>query len=417
MKVLLLADDCNPDWPSLPVVGYNTVRALSEKVELVLVTHIRNQINIERAGHLNCEILYINNEYVASPMHKLSNIIRGKSGTGWTTAIAFSYISYLAFEFEAWKMLKARIDAGEFDLVHRITPMSPTLPSYIVTRLNIPFVIGPINGGLKWPKGFASQLSRERDWLTYLRSTYKLLPFVRKTYKQSHTILAAFRHTIMDMPVEIHGKIIEFPEVGVDENIFKQKTFAAGASERTIIFAGRLVPYKMPDVVVEAFLGSELLSRSHKLVIIGDGPEKARLERMVSKSANGSNVHFKGWRTQSQISEEFVNADIFAFPSIRELGAGVIVEAMASGLVCVVVDYGAPGELITNQRGVKVPLSDRGGLVHSFREALEDLVENQHSIIEKGLEAQSYAVSEFSWTVKAERLIVIYKRITNTGEL
>ena len=123
MKALIMAEQCNPEWPSLPIVGYKASKALAELIECTVVTHIRNKENIEKAGFGNAEIIYIDNEYIAKPIYKLSKWIRGSEG-GWTTAMAFNYPSYLAFEWEAWKLLKTRLRAGEFDIIHRVTPIS-----------------------------------------------------------------------------------------------------------------------------------------------------------------------------------------------------------------------------------------------------------------------------------------------------
>ena len=49
---------------------------------------------------------------------------------------------------------------------------------------------------------------------------------------------------------------------------------------------------------------------------------------------------------EAEIGQLMRSSDILAFPSIRELGAGVVVEAMATGLPSIVVDYGGPGGLI-----------------------------------------------------------------------
>ena len=159
MRVLILADDCNPDWPSLPVVGYKAARAISEYADVVVATHIRNRENIEKTGFGRAEVLYIDNEYVARPMFRLGRWLRGGDAAGWTTAIAIAYPSYLAFEWEVWRKTRDKLRRGEFDLVHRLTPMSPTLPSPMAAWSPVPFVLGPLNGGLRWPREFREELS------------------------------------------------------------------------------------------------------------------------------------------------------------------------------------------------------------------------------------------------------------------
>jgi hypothetical protein len=49
VRVLLLAYDCNPEWPSLPIVGYNTCRTIADHADVTLATHVRNRKNIERS--------------------------------------------------------------------------------------------------------------------------------------------------------------------------------------------------------------------------------------------------------------------------------------------------------------------------------------------------------------------------------
>jgi hypothetical protein len=101
MRVLLLANDCNPDWPSLPVVGYNACRGIAEHVDVVVATHVRNKPNIDKRGFGRAEVVYLDNEYVASPMYKFATVLRGGSSVGWTTNIAMQYPPYVAYEWEA----------------------------------------------------------------------------------------------------------------------------------------------------------------------------------------------------------------------------------------------------------------------------------------------------------------------------
>ena len=156
-RVLILAETCNPDWPSLPVVGYKYARALAAVADVKIATHVRNRPAIEAAGDLGDKVVYIDNEWIAARMHRLSEILRGGSEVAWSTHQIMAYLPYLEFERLAMRRFRAELDRGEFDIVHRITPMSPTLPSMAAGRGPVPFVIGPLNGNLDWPRAFASE--------------------------------------------------------------------------------------------------------------------------------------------------------------------------------------------------------------------------------------------------------------------
>src|SRR5690242_9231218 len=103
MRVLILADSCNPDWPSLPIVGYKSARAIGNHADVVVATHIRNKANIEKSGFGKARVRFIDSEYVARPMYRLASLLRGGTEASWTTNIALSYPSNIAFEWEVWK--------------------------------------------------------------------------------------------------------------------------------------------------------------------------------------------------------------------------------------------------------------------------------------------------------------------------
>ena len=127
LRVALLADDFNPEWPSLPIVGFNYARALAKFSDVTVFTQVRNRENLEKFGPLDFGIRYLDTEYIASPMYKFAIWLRGGDELGWTIQIASNYLPYLEFERLALKQI--RRSSVPFDIVHRITPMSPTLPS------------------------------------------------------------------------------------------------------------------------------------------------------------------------------------------------------------------------------------------------------------------------------------------------
>ncbi len=416
MRTLILADDCNPDWPSLPVVGFKAARAIAEEVETVVATHVRNRPAIEREGMGRAQVRYIDNEYIARPIYALSKLMRGGTSVGWTTNIAMSYLPYLAFEHEVWKLCRSELESGYFDVVHRLTPMSPTLPSLLPGKTRTPFVLGPLNGGLQWPAEFQSARRREREWLSYARKMHRLLPYYQSTYKRSKAILTAFPHTLRDLPQACHPRCIDFPEVGVDPDVFSRvpvlqsSTVAAESNSGplTFLFAGRLVPYKCPDIAVRAFARSAVL-KQHRLKIVGDGPEMDGLAALVKDHGLDDCVELAGWMDQAGVGAAMRGADVFVFPSIRELGAGVVVEAMASGLACVAVDYGGPGGLLNDATGVKVPLGNRDELTGTFTRALENLANDRAKVAALGQNARSFAMTELTWEAKAKKTVEVYK--------
>jgi glycosyltransferase involved in cell wall biosynthesis len=408
LRVLLLADDCNPDWGSQSVCGYKACKAIGERVEAVVATHMRNEPNIARKGLGRCEVVYVDNEYIASPMSRLSQMLRGGTSVAWTTAIAMSYLPYLAFEREVWRRFKRELKGRQFDIVHRYTPMSPTLPSPMAKWSPCPFVLGPLNGGLKWPPGFAAEFSREKEWMTYLRGAHRLLPYYSATLAKSAAILAAFPHTIADLPEGCRDRVIDFPEVGIDPELFSERPERSPGDTMTILFVGRLVPYKCPDIVLLALVARPELRR-HRVLIVGDGPERQSMEQIVREHGLASCVEFTGSVPQARVGQLMREADIFAFPSIRELGAGVLVEAMACGLATVVVDYGAPGRLVGPNRGVRVPLGDKDQLVARFATELTALVEDPARVKALGTAGREYASGCYAWDAKARKTVEVYR--------
>ncbi len=415
MRVLILAEVCNPDWPSLPVVGYKFARAIANYADVVVVTQIRNKPNIDRDGMGKAKVVYLDTENIAAPVYKLADALSGGKSRGETIKVAIGNFINLAFEWAVWKHFQQDLRNGRFDVVHRLTPMSPTQPSPMAQWSPVPFLLGPINGGLPWPKHFTTELSREREWLSYFRKGYKFLPYYRSTYARSAGILAAFDHTIADLPASVKPKTINFPEVGIDPDLFTLP-IRSKREQMTILFVGRLVPYKLPEVVVRAFAASKILQQ-HKLLIVGEGPERSRLESIVEEQGLGGCVELTGRKSQAEVGELMRQAEIFAFPSIRELGAGVVVEAMACGMASVVVDYGGPATLVRPDCGIKIPMGDFNHLVGRFTEELEQLVTDPDRVARLGVAAHHHAMTYYSWDAKAQMMLKIYKWVTERQEV
>jgi glycosyltransferase involved in cell wall biosynthesis len=413
-RILLVAEAANPEWSSVPLIGWSLSRALAKVTDVHLVTHVRNRDAIIRAGmNEGRDFTVIDNERVAAPLYKLSQGLRGGAGKGWTTATAFSSLAYYFFELAMWRQFSARLAAHEFDLVHRITPLSPTSPSIIAKRLvnlNVPFVIGPLNGGVPWPRHFRDRQHAERDWLSHLRWLYKLMPGYRSTRRYSTAIISGSNYTMSELPYWAKEKCVYIPENGVDVDYLALPRGRSGHQRLRGAFVGRLVPYKGADILLEA--SAEFLRKGQlELDIIGDGPQRGLLDALVRRLGIQSNVRFRGWIPHTNVKNVLRSCDFLALPSIREFGGGVVVEAMALGVTPIVADYAGPSELVDEKTGIRVPFQDKQTLVEGMRQAIGDAIRSPGKLEELGAAARQKVREKLTWQAKAKQIVAVYDAV------
>lgn len=411
-SVLIVAEMANPDWVSVPLVGWSLSNALRKVANVHIVTQIRNSDAIKKQGFIEGkDFTAIDSEAVARPLWKISNFLRGGEGKGWTTGAAIKIFSYYYFEYLLWKKFGKEIKNKKFDIIHRVTPLSPTIPSLIAKkckRANISFVIGPLNGGVPWPKEFDSERREEKEWLSYIRSAYKLMPGYKSTLKSASAIITGSKDTLKQVPTRYHDKCIYIPENAIEPERFSLTAKPYREGPLRACFVGRLVPYKGPDMLLEAALPL-LKAGALKLDIIGDGPLMQMLVDMVNKENISSSVKLTGWIEHSEIQNVMCQSQVLAFPSIREFGGGVALEAMALGIVPLVVDYAGPGELVVEGTGYKVPLGSREEIVLAMREKLRWMTENPDVLEGIAQNAKQRVFDYFTWDKKAAQVNKVYE--------
>lgn len=410
-RVLLIAEAANPEWVSVPLVGWSIACALREVADVHLVTQVRNRDAIRRAGLVEgSDFTAIDTEQVMKPLWKLSSLLRGGEGKGWTTVTAIQSLAYPLFERLVWKRFGRRIRSGEFDLVHRVTPLSPTAPSSLAkhcARARVPFVLGPLNGGVPWPHGFDKERRKEREWLSYVRAIYKWLPAIRSTWRYSSAIIAASRHTLSELPHAARAKTIYIPENAIDPQRFTAPNDEAKDDCVRLCFIGRLVAYKGPDIAIEA--AQHLLRDGRaRLTIIGDGPMMPELRAQAARLDVVDAVEFTGWVDHGGIATIARTNKIFLFPSVREFGGGAVIEAMSLGLVPIVVNYGGPGEIVSGDTGFRLPLSSRERLIEHASTLLGEIASGEHDLAQLARHGLERVRSLYTWNRKALQLCDVY---------
>jgi glycosyltransferase involved in cell wall biosynthesis len=225
--------------------------------------------------------------------------------------------------------------------------------------------------------------------------------------KATAAILVGSRHTESEIPAAYREKCIYLPENAIDPARFNLTAGQETDLPLRGCFVGRLVPYKGPDMALEA--AAPLLADGRLVLdMVGDGPMLADLRALAGRLGVAGAVTFHGNVPHAEVQRILGAANLLVFPSIREFGGGVVLEAMALGVVPLVVDYAGPGELVTGETGLKVPIGPRAAIVAAVRAALEGVAANPAGLPALGRAAQGKAMSHFTWPAKAAQVAEVY---------
>jgi glycosyltransferase involved in cell wall biosynthesis len=406
-RVLVIAEAANPEWVSVPLIGWSLTEALRGVADVHLVTQVRNRDAILRKGWVEgTDFTAIDTEAIAAPAWKLSQVLRMGESRGWTVVQAVMSLTYPWFERKVWQQFGPALKRGDYDLVHRITPLSPAATGSLAAKCRkagVPFVLGPLNGGVPWPKGFEAEQKQEGEWMSRFRSLLKVFPGRSAMLNACNAILYASKFTRKDIPEALLDRSIYLPENAIDPTRF----FRQASPEPGILkacFIGRFVPLKGLGMLIEA--AKPLLEKGRmELHLVGDGP----LTPALKDQARGlPGITFHGWLKHEEVQDVAARCHVLAFPSIREFGGGAVLEGMALGLAPLVVDYGGPADLVTPEVGIKVPLTDRDGTTAALRMALEQLAADPGQTARMGQAAKARVTDLFTWPRRAEQIAEIY---------
>ena len=151
----------------------------------------------------------------------------------------------------------------------------------------------------------------------------------------------------------------EVSPLGVDPQVFQPVADKPAGEDYRIICVGRLVAAKGQAVLLQALARMQDASRKTSLTLVGDGPDRALLERVAAQLGILHRVTFTGSVNQDQIRDLYRQADLFVLPSFAEGIPVVLMEAMAMEIPCVSTTITGIPELITSgAEGLLVPPSD-----------------------------------------------------------
>jgi glycosyltransferase involved in cell wall biosynthesis len=171
--------------------------------------------------------------------------------------------------------------------------------------------------------------------------------FLRKTHNRTRRTFAPSQDVIAKLDaMGIQGT--RLLGRGVDSSLFHpdkrdpelRERWGVDEAGTVALFVSRLAAEKNMPLAVKAFQRIRERLPGAACVFVGDGPERAKLEKAHPEFI------FSGMQQGKALARHFASGDLFVFPSVTETFGNVVTEALASGLVPVAYDYAAPGRYI-----------------------------------------------------------------------
>lgn len=400
MRVLVVAPVADRDSVGESWIAYQWAALLAERHEVTVLTYR------QRSGHS-----LVGQLPKARVIEWLEPALVGRH----ERFNAMLNPGYIPFAWRAHRWIRKALRSGEtFDVAHQVAPVSLRYPSPLLGT-GIPYVIGPVGGSLASPPAFVEE-EGGAPWFTALRSLDRFRlrwdPLLRRSFEQAACLIG-----IADYVGELlHGvRLRDFrtlSDIGILE--LPEPT---PPSERThgvkFLFVGRVIRTKGVRDAVRAL---QYLPRGlATLDVVGEGYDRGACEAEAVALGVQDLVRFHGRVPHEQVSEFYAGADVFLFPSYREAGGIVVVEAMAHGLPVIACAAGGPATSVDSASGLLVPAHDPEQFARDIAKAMSTLAGDPALRAEMARSARARMASIALWEDRVLVVEELYREILGRG--
>jgi glycosyltransferase involved in cell wall biosynthesis len=322
-------------------------------------------------------------------------------------------IYYYWWQIKVYWLAKKLHNKFHFDVAHHITYGIMRVPS-LLPLLRIPFIWGPLGGAQLMPKSFLKVLGIGvlPEILRMIANKISRIDFlVKATIRNSQIILIKTRETLSTIPEQYHNKCKLFPSLGVNPTNIEYPSIESEYLK--LLYVGRLIPRKGIPLLLKALPMIRMHAPSLKfhVSIVGDGPDKPKLEKMCKELKIDDDVTFHGKLPHSEVLNTYQRGDIFVFPSLREGYGSVLLEAMSFGLPPIVLDSGGPRIIVTDECGIKIEPRTPEQVIREFALAIVKLGSNPTLRTQLSEGARKRIEEKFSWEHLGNQMEIVYEEV------
>ena len=274
------------------------------------------------------------------------------------------HLYYALWQWGAYRTAKRLTTQTNFDCVHHVTFVGVRAPSFM-GRLGLPFFLGPVSGGENVPKPLRTGMTGTAKLRESLRDVANRVvrcdPIMRSSFRRAERIFLATPESLRLIPAKYQEKCTVQLGVGLSSEYLGWTRPKPNTTDSTLrlLYAGRLVEWKGIDLAIHAMRQLRDRGVSASFTIVGDGPAKNSLIQLAAALGVEANLRWVAWLPHDQLHKHYYQHDLLLFPSLRDSGGMVVLEALAHGLPVVCTDRGGPGLIVNNRCGRVVETSGR----------------------------------------------------------
>ena len=414
MRVLVSAFTCHPNLGSglgsgEDLLGWNLVKQVARFHEVWALTYATNLPGIEQAMEAdpipNAHFQYVDLPGWLRPMLKYQG-----------THQIYAYL----WQIKAYLIARQLHHQNKFDIFHHITYANDWMASFIGALLPVPYVRGPGGGAHRTPKSLKLEYSlfgrtweNVRGWGQW---ALRCDPFFRMGHRRAKALLVCNNEAQAIMPRKWSDKTQIFPVSGISsEDLDYGSTAQQPSGQFRVLSAGSLIRIKGFSLTIRAFKEFAERHPEAHLSIIGSGPEEPSLQALIQRIGIEDRVDLLPAIPREQLLSKMAACDIFLFPSLRDGGGTVVIEAMALGRPVVCLNTGGPGMHITECCGIKITPGTPDETASKLAEALEKLYVDDDLRRNLGEAAKKKIEGHYLWDRLGDRVAEIYKQALTSG--
>lgn len=392
-RVLVSAFACEPRQGSEPGVGWNAVCTLAGQHQVVVLTRDKYRAQI------GAELEQLQLPNLAFSFYDVPGLPRW-----FKRSRGLRHLYYLLWQVGAYFAARALLRERKFDIAHHVTYGCYWQPS-LLALLPLPFVWGPVGGGESVPRRFWRDLGAVGMGYELLRNVARWCgernPLVRLTARRSAVALTSTPESAARLR-KLGARRIQMVtgQTAVSETDLALLGEVAGPPDTPVRFIsiGRLLHWKGTFLGLQAFARAGIPGSEYW--IVGNGPERSRLERLAERLGVRDRVVFCGQLSRSETLGKLQACHALVHPSLHDWSPTVCVEAMAAGRPVICLELGGPAQQVDDRTGFRVSAQNPAQAIGELAAAMARVAAEPSLRAQMEKAARRRARENFTWEVR-----------------